>query len=71
MSEYEQLCRILDKGFEASNQNLMVEDKGKVYKPQIVRIDNQGRKHLAYTLYRFDLEDKDFLPFFNKSNASP
>ena len=30
-----------------------------------------GKKNISHTLYRFDLDDKEFLPFFNKSNDAP
>lgn len=71
MSEYEQLCLILDKEFLAPNQNYMIENKGIFHKPQIVQIDGNGRRNLAYTLYRFDPDASDFLSFFNKSDNAP
>lgn len=71
MSEYDQLCNILDKGFQASNQNLMIEAKGTAYKPQKVVIDGTGRANLTWTLYRFDLEEKEFLQFFNRTDEAP
>lgn len=71
MSEYDQLCNILDKGFQASNQNLMIEAKGTTYKPQKVVIDGTGRVNLTWTLYRFDLEEKEFLQFFNRTDEAP
>ena len=72
MSEYELLCRILDNDFIVPNQNWLIENKGTPQlKMQQVKINNAGRKHLAYTLYRFDLEKQNFLPFFNKKNNSP
>lgn len=71
MSEYDQLCNILDKGFQASNQKLMIESKGTTYKPQKVEIDGTGRTNLTWTLYRFDLEKKEFLQFFNMTNEAP
>ena len=71
MSEYDQLCNILDKGFQASNQNLMIEAKGTTYKPQKVVIDGTGRTNLSWTLYRFDLDDKEFLQFFNRTDEAP
>lgn len=71
MSEYDQLCKLLDRGFQAPNQNLMIEAKGTTYKPQNVEIDGTGRTNLVWTLYRFDLEEKEFLPFFNKTDDAP
>lgn len=71
MSEYDQLCRILDREFKTPNQNLMIESKGTQHKVQRVRLDGNGRRNLVYTLFRFDLEEKEFLPFFNKTDDSP
>lgn len=71
MSEYDQLCRILDKGFQAPNQYWMIESKGTTYKPQKVEIDGTGRTNLVWTLYRFDLEEKEFLPFLNRTDDAP
>ena len=71
MSEYDQLCKLLDRRFQASKQNLMIEAKGTTYKPQQVEIDGTGRRNLVWTLYRFDLEEKEFLPFFNKTDDAP
>lgn len=69
--EYVLLCRILDRAFLSSSQDWMIESKGIKYKPQKVQLDKTGRKNLNYTLYRFDLEENNFLPFFNKSDDSP
>lgn len=71
MSEYDQICRILDKEFIASNQKWMIEDKGTLLKPQLVQLDGSGRKNLAWTLYRFDLDKKDFMPFLNRNHDAP
>ena len=71
MSEYDQLCRILDKGFQAPNQYWMIESKGTTYKHQKVEIDGTGRTNLVWTLYRFDLEEKEFLPFLNRTDDAP
>lgn len=71
MSEYDQLCSILDKEFRASNQSLMIEAKGTTYKPQKVVIDGTGRTNLTWTLYRFNTEDKEFLQFFNRTDEAP
>lgn len=71
MSEYDQLCRILDIGFQSSNQNMMTESKGAIYKPQEVKIDGSGKSNLVWTLYRFDLEERDFLPFFSGRDGAP
>lgn len=71
MSEYDQLCRILDTKFQATNQYWMIESKGIIHKPQKVEIDVKGRSNISWTLYRFDLEEKEFLPFFNRTNESP
>lgn len=71
MTEFDQLCKILDEEFLASSQNLMIEDKGTTHKAQRVQIDGNERKNLVWRLYRFELGDKEFLPFFNKSDKSP
>lgn len=71
MTEYEQLCCILSDEFLSSSQDVMTENKGNTHKAQYVNIDDGNRRGLIRRLYRFDLEDKDFLPFFNKTNDSP
>lgn len=71
MSEYSQLCSILDKSFLSPSQEWMIESKGTTHKPQKVQLDKTGRRNIVYTLYRFDLEDKEFLTFLNKSDDSP
>lgn len=71
MSEYDQLCRILDDGFKAPNQHLMIEAKGTELKTQRVQIDGTGRRNIVWTLYRFDLENKEFLPYFNRTDNAP
>lgn len=71
MSEYDQLCRILGRSFLSRTQEWMIESKGSTHKPQKVQLDITGRRHIAYTLYRFDLGDTDFLPFFNNSGDTP
>ena len=71
MSEYDQLCNILDKRFQAPNQYVMIEAKGTTYKPQKVEIDGTGRTNLTWTLYRFDVEEEEFLAFFNRTDEAP
>lgn len=70
MSEYSQLCRILDKSFLSPSQEWMVESKG-THKPQKVQLDKTGRRNIVSALYRFDLDVTEFLPFFNQSDESP
>ncbi|MBO4371434.1 MAG: hypothetical protein J5826_00740 [Bacteroidales bacterium] len=70
MKEFDQLNRILDKAFLSSSQDVMIENKGEM-QPQIVSIENGGRKNLSYTLYRFDLDSEEFLNFFNRSDDAP
>ena len=70
MAEYEQLCRILNNGFLSNSQDVMIEDKGSIHKPQYINIEDGNRTGLARRLYRFDLEKKDFLPFFNDKNGN-
>ena len=68
MTEYDQLCRILNEEFKSESQDEMIEAKGDK-KAQSVNINTM--KGLKTTLYRMALEEKDFLPFFNKSHDSP
>lgn len=69
--EYDQLCSILSDEFLAVSQDRMRENKGSDHKMQEVHIDDGGRKNLFWTLYRFDLDKKEFLHFFNKTDNSP
>lgn len=71
MSEYDQLCRILDARFLANPQERMIEKKGDALKPQIVKIDNSGKSGISWTLYKFELDDIDFIPFFNRTHDAP
>lgn len=71
MTEYDQLCRILSDDFKESKENIMIEDKGNIHKVQSVYIDDEDLKNIRKTLYRFDLEKKEFMPFFNKTDNSP
>ena len=70
MTEYDQLCLILSDEFLASSQNIMVEKKEGTHKAQRVYIDD-GKREFIRSLYRFDLEEKEFLCFFDKTNDSP
>ncbi len=65
MTEYDILCSILNKRFSSIPQNVMIEEKGEL-EPQRVAIDGTGRKNLLWTLYRFSMDDFNFLPFFAK-----
>jgi hypothetical protein len=71
MSEYDQLCRILNERFLASPKDRMIEKKDSSLKPQNVKIDDSGKNGLSWTLYKFELDEEDFLPFFNKTNDAP
>ena len=71
MTEFEQLCYMLNDEFLSDSQDVMIEDKEKKHKIQCVKIEDGNRKGLIRRLYRFDLKKKDFLPFFNKANHSP
>lgn len=62
MNEYELYTRILSANYLAKDQQALIETKSK--KPQRAAIVN--KRNLEYTLYRYDLEKSDFLPFFNK-----
>lgn len=70
MTEYDQLCNILSSEFLSASQDVMIEKKGTTHKAQRVNIDD-GKRKLVWNLYRFDLEEKDFLHFFNRTNNSP
>lgn len=70
MTEYDQLCYFLGNDFVHEKQDKMEEKKGEIHKAQIVNIDDCKRK-ITWTLYRFDLDEKDFLPFFNKTDNAP
>lgn len=70
MAEYDQLCSILSDEFLASSQDVMVEVKEDTHKAQRVNIYD-GKRGLIRNLYRFDLEEKEFLHFFDKTNNSP
>ena len=71
MTEYDQLCCILSDDFLSASQDEMIENKGNVHKIQRVSIDDGNRKGLIKKLYRFDLDEKEFLPFFDKTDLSP
>lgn len=71
MAEYDQLCSILSEEFLSVSQDVMIENKENIHKVQCVNIDDGNRKGLTRKLYRFDLEEKEFLPFFNKTDNSP
>lgn len=69
-TEYDQLCNILSDEFLSVSQDVMIELKKDTHKAQRVNIDD-GRRELIRNLYRFDLEEKEFLHFFNKTDDSP
>lgn len=71
MSEYVQLCRILDRAFLSPSQEWMIESKSTTHKPQKIQLEKTGRRNIACALYRFDLKNKEFLQFFNKSDDAP
>lgn len=70
MTEYEQLSNILSKEFLSASQDIMIEEKENTHKRQTVRIDDGNRRNIVRSLYRFDLEEKEFLPFFNKTHEA-
>lgn len=70
MTEYEQLSNILSEEFLSASQDIMIEEKECTHKRQTVKIDDGNRRNLVRSLYRFDLEEKDFLPFFNKTHGA-
>jgi hypothetical protein len=69
MTEYEKLCYILNDSFLSEHQDEMVEYKGSG-KPQKVLIDN-GKRTITRSLYRFDLDKFDLVPFFNNKEGTP
>ena len=70
MTEYDQLCSILSDEFLSSSQDVMVEVKEDTHKAQRVNIDD-GKRGLIRNLYRFDLEEKEFLHFLIKQTIHP
>lgn len=66
MNEYELYTRILSTKFMPGNQAVMAEEK--LRKPQKATIDSRGVD--AYSLYRYDPDDQDFLPFFNSNHEA-
>ena len=64
MNEYELYTKIIAPKFKSKNQNILIEKK--LEKPQKAEIVGTGVD--AYTLYRFDLDDGNFLPFFNNTH---
>lgn len=60
MNEYELYTRILNPCFKVGCQTILKEEKQPKHK---VSITSRGVD--AYTLYRFDEEARDFLPFFS------
>ena len=65
MTEFELYNRILAKNFRAKEQNRLKETK--CPKPQTAKVNDQAIDD--YINYRFDLEEKEFLPFFNNDNT--
>ncbi len=70
MTEYDILCSILNRHFLAQSQDIMIETKGRI-KPQRVTIDGSGRNNLTWTLYKFEMDDCNFLPFFANQDGAP
>lgn len=66
MSEFNLFQKIIAKCFLSDNPDLMVE-AGK----QETKIIHGGTGMTEYQLYRFDLHEKEFLPFFDASDDSP
>lgn len=62
MIEYELLTRMLSRDFLSPNQRMMEEPKQAG--THTCTIVDKGVDH--YKSYRYDLEERDFLPFFNK-----
>lgn len=64
MEGFELYQRILSQDLCPNNQKLLLESKLK--KPQSATIISNGTS--GYVLYRLDCEDKEWLPFFNKTH---
>lgn len=71
MTEYDQLRRLLDAKFLASPQERMIEKKDASLKQQNIKIDDSGKRGISWILYKFELDNIDFLPFFNRTNDAP
>lgn len=70
MTEYDILCSILNNKFLSKSQNVMIESKGN-QKPHEVKVDGTGRTGLLWSLYRFDMDECNFLPFFANHDDAP
>lgn len=60
MDEYNLITHIISSEYVSGNQQMMCETKAKDSTKVTIRRDGVN----DYILYRFDLEKKDFLPFF-------
>ena len=65
MNEYELYTRIIHPDYKSEYQNRLTEEK--LRRPQTAQIIDTGVDD--YILYRFDLDDKNFLPFFNNTHV--
>lgn len=66
MDEYKFFKDILSVEFCVKNQKALVEDG-----VQHISISSDGKGFEEYSLYRFDLKENEFLPFFNKTHNAP
>ncbi len=64
---------MIDDNFLEQSQEFMVEtqDGNRTLQPHQVQILNGCEKSYEKTLYRFDLNKQDFLPFFNHTDEAP
>ncbi len=70
MVEYDIIYKMIRSNFQSERQDIMVEKKGNLG-PHIVRLNTAGCKNMPQTLYRFNLDDEDFLPFFKEPKDAP
>ena len=70
MTEYDILRNIFNERFLSKSQKRLIEEKGSL-KPQLVDIDETGRTKMSWTLYKFEMDECNFLPFFSNQDGSP
>lgn len=66
MNEYELYTRIIAPRFQSEKQNILTEEKAK--KKHEISVVAMGVKD--YTLYRFEMDEEKFLPFFNDTHGN-
>ncbi len=73
MNDFEYINWILREDFRCKGEKAltMTETKGDVKQPHSVVIKKNGRRIQNVALYRFDADERDFLPFFNNTFNHP